>query len=443
MTLSDMLKKGESMAHAGALADAKNIYLSILAEAPNNAEALNNLGVIEFVQGNNEAANNYLEAALKHDPDYLDAGINLCNLFMQTGQYQKSANILKIFSMRYPNDERLRQIAQELASLRSRHAKQNLMKEVDVVSFGVRQSNVPLPKLPEHWIGPVVIGGVGGSGTRLLARLIEMLGFYTGTHLNQSDDNMFFAQVFSNPFRFIWGDTERETAYQIMEAIKIFEMSMLYPQVLTCQDIRSIIRYAMEYGNRTQYLDVKREGFRAFVSNVFLSMIMPKNIEYEHYIGWGWKEPCTFIYLKHLFEYFPKMKYIHVMRHGLDMAYSDNTFHLESWGWKFGIPEDLIQPQRMLKFWCNANMATVGFGTQHLGPSKLLLIKFEDVCYHPQKTAEVVAEFLGLQISQPIVNEFCNMIKIPETIGRYKHHSTSMLEQSELNIVAEFGYEIN
>jgi hypothetical protein len=37
---------------------------------------------------------------------------------------------------------------------------------------------------------------------------------------------------------------------------------------------------------------------------------------------WGWKEPNTHVVLDRLWAELPRLKYVHVRRHGLDMAFS-------------------------------------------------------------------------------------------------------------------------
>jgi len=39
---------------------------------------------------------------------------------------------------------------------------------------------------------PVVIGGLGGSGTRTIAQLVQSLGVHMGTLLNPATDNLWF-----------------------------------------------------------------------------------------------------------------------------------------------------------------------------------------------------------------------------------------------------------
>ena len=56
-----------------------------------------------------------------------------------------------------------------------------------------QQTINPLPSL-----GPVVVGGVGGSGTRVVARMLIDMGLYVGSDLNPSYfDNGTFVTGFS------------------------------------------------------------------------------------------------------------------------------------------------------------------------------------------------------------------------------------------------------
>ena len=43
---------------------------------------------------------------------------------------------------------------------------------------------------------PIVIGGVGGSGTRLIAQILKELGYHLGNYLNLSEDNLWFTLLF-------------------------------------------------------------------------------------------------------------------------------------------------------------------------------------------------------------------------------------------------------
>ncbi|MDX1409058.1 MAG: hypothetical protein R3330_13010, partial [Saprospiraceae bacterium] len=42
---------------------------------------------------------------------------------------------------------------------------------------------------------PVIVGGIGGSGTRVVAEILQASGVYLGTYLNAALDNVFFARL--------------------------------------------------------------------------------------------------------------------------------------------------------------------------------------------------------------------------------------------------------
>ena len=48
-------------------------------------------------------------------------------------------------------------------------------------------------------LGPVAVGGVGGSGTRLIASMVSSLGYEMGSNLNHSQDDLTFAVLFKRP----------------------------------------------------------------------------------------------------------------------------------------------------------------------------------------------------------------------------------------------------
>ena len=53
----------------------------------------------------------------------------------------------------------------------------------------------PKKQLPRDH-SPVAIGGVGGSGTRLIAQLLMELGVYMGSDRNDANDNLWFTLLF-------------------------------------------------------------------------------------------------------------------------------------------------------------------------------------------------------------------------------------------------------
>ena len=49
---------------------------------------------------------------------------------------------------------------------------------------------------------PVAIGGIGGSGTRVVVEILQDLGYYVGDDLNPALDNLLFTLLFKR--RSLW-----------------------------------------------------------------------------------------------------------------------------------------------------------------------------------------------------------------------------------------------
>ena len=86
-----------------------------------------------------------------------------------------------------------------------------------------------------------------------------------------------------------------------------------------------------------------------YYAGALASLLRAKHAPPASSIGWGWKLPETYLFLPYVKAVFPKVKYIHVIRHGLDMAYSRNQHQFWAWGAYFG-----IRPQRSVKLFPKA-----------------------------------------------------------------------------------------
>lgn len=57
----------------------------------------------------------------------------------------------------------------------------------------------------------IAIGAVGGSGTRVVAKIFMDAGVFVGDDLNAQNDNLTFTQLFKNPD---WYNTELDVKSQ-------------------------------------------------------------------------------------------------------------------------------------------------------------------------------------------------------------------------------------
>lgn len=156
---------------------------------------------------------------------------------------------------------------------------------------------------------------------------------------------------------------------------------------------------------------------------------------------WGWKEPRS-IYLLALFNsVMPGFRFLHFMRDGRDMAFSDNQQQLKKHGdsvlssqtarWK--------KPVRSIALWSQVNTRAADYGEQQM-PGRYLRVRFEDLCSDPTATIGGIYDFLGLQGD---AEQAAAEVRPPDTLGRWRHARKSTL--ADLHEVAapaleRFGY---
>jgi hypothetical protein len=162
------------------------------------------------------------------------------------------------------------------------------------------------------------------------------------------------------------------------------------------------------------------------------------------YIGWGWKEPNTHIFIKYLTTYFPDFRYIHVLRHGLDMAYSANHQQFLNWETFNGFTVENKKnatPQNLLRYWIEANNQAVELGRTLLGEN-FLVIRLEDLCRYPKASIETMASFVGVDVDKDKLFQLSRLPVMPGSSGRYRNHRLRGFAAKDLEAVKSFGYEI-
>ncbi len=226
---------------------------------------------------------------------------------------------------------------------------------------------------------PIVIGGVGGSGTRIVAELLLNLRFYLGNDLNEANDNLLYTLLLKRPR---WFYRYRNNTRQLAIGFNLLKKVLCSNQRFSIQEWlflqQALISMSM-YGHNQQ-----GDG-KGTWSLMRLQKIFHQQISTD-FIGWGWKEPNSHLLLKPLANFFCGLKYIHVIRHGLDMAYSQNQQQFYNWAALYGvnIPASASEiPLAAFRYWLAANEQAVRVGEQ-LGEQRFLLVNFDQLCMTPQ-----------------------------------------------------------
>jgi tetratricopeptide (TPR) repeat protein/glycosyltransferase involved in cell wall biosynthesis len=123
----DLFKQGEKMFEDGRSEEARQCFLAVIERYPDK-EALNNLGVIYYQQGDDKAAIGYLLKSLSLDPYYIEATLNLTQVLRKSNQLTSIAPLIKKQVRYNPRDREIREILDEIYLLSSQHEKNTLIR---------------------------------------------------------------------------------------------------------------------------------------------------------------------------------------------------------------------------------------------------------------------------------------------------------------------------
>jgi len=204
------------------------------------------------------------------------------------------------------------------------------------------------PALGPIRVPPVVIGAVGGSGTRVLAQVLRKAGWFMGQRVDSRNED-------SLPI-----------AWFLTKWLKSLHD---FPNV----DSHTLSKATSDFDRMVQ---VHRRGIPSWDA------------------PWGWKNPRSMWLLPFLVDRFPQMKFIHMIRDARDMMLSENRYFLRSHGeWLLG-PEWWRNPlAAQLELWRLGNKRAVEFGERYLG-DRYRMIRYEDLCQKPAETIRRLLEFL-------------------------------------------------
>ncbi len=289
-----------------------------------------------------------------------------------------------------------------------------------------------------NYIGPVVIGGIGGSGTRVAASILQALNIFIGADVIKTLDNITYTFLFKRPK---WFYRNCENKQEIRKGINIMEKSMTNTKPYSFQETMFLANAT--YGMATQGHNMQKDGTGLWAFQRLNHILFNRKNISDQYSGWGWKEANSHLILKELVAYFPGLKYIHTVRHGLDMAYSNTQQQLFVWGPMFGVPipdsKDKI-PEASFRYWVEVNRNALRM-REEFGHERFYLLNFDKLCSNPDVMIPELVRFIGLNPSNKQIDNALNIPKIPETKDRFKLHNISPFRKDDLEFLESLGFE--
>lgn len=278
-----------------------------------------------------------------------------------------------------------------------------------------------MSRLVSNTIPPVIIGGAGGSGTRLIAALLEHAGFHMGYCHNSARDNLWFTLL----FRHLSMQVSQE---QFTRHYAILKKAM-FGQKLSKREIEYV-------KNIPSPLNIEKKFQHALPS-----LLAAGNRDVGVIDIWGWKEPNTHIFLPKLFYEEPELRYILVVRNGLDMAFSRNQNQARLWGPVLLNKPYHPTPTYHLSYWVAMHRRV--FRIKNRMQGQLYCLNYDQLCNRPDENIAALFSFLSLDFSLEQSTDIVSSIDAkPSSIGRFRNHDLTELEKSDVEFVDAMGFDV-
>jgi hypothetical protein len=275
--------------------------------------------------------------------------------------------------------------------------------------------------------GPVAIGGLDREAAGVLAAMLMELDYFLGSELNTANDNLLLGYLLRG-LPTGGGKLRGEMA----RGLSILGKIMTGDAGLTPEETDFFTSRAAEWVDSP-------EDAGALVERV---VYQAQHLDYASYRGWAWKAPVGPQLHPAWKEVFPGLKYIHVMRHGLDTAFSTDADQVRRWCELSGtpVPEKPEQlPRAALAHWIQVNERMQDLGKKLLG-DRFLAVPYDDWCQDPRRGVSRLIEFLGVAGKMGVVERLSGLVSQPENLGVYRQKNLSIFTPDELAAVRKLGF---
>lgn len=257
----------------------------------------------------------------------------------------------------------------------------------------------------------------------MIARIVARLGWDLGADLNEASDNLWFTLLFKRID--LW---PAAAGAEFRRATDTFRTVMSGGRLEPGTDVwlRGLVT------DRPQH---DRGWLQQRVES-----ILAANGSRPPTPRWGWKEPNTHLFVDRLAAAYPTLKYVHVVRNGLDMAHSSNQQQLTLWGPVLLDAPAEPGPRASLRFWCAVQRRIDRIGEDM--PGRVFVLNYDALCRAPERQMPALIEFLDLPAGLAAEPSLQSLVRMPDSIGRFKRHGLGMFDPSDVEYVRAQGFDV-
>ena len=281
---------------------------------------------------------------------------------------------------------------------------------------------------------PIIIGGVGGSGTRVFAESLMAAGIRTLKDLNKASDAQGCTLLFKRPtvlddiedghrFERLWNILEAAIygASKLSKEDWLLLKGLVQEERVTrkMQDNR-VVTHRLPKWLRRRAKKLRKEAAQAAKSG-----------------QWFLKEPNLHIVAPTALKLRSDLRFVMAVRHGVDMAFSKNQQQVSFWGSTiFGEPDLVVSEVASLRYWCEVHRRISAF--QEREPDRVLILSFDQLCAEPKIVLRRLFEFSGVEPTDELINRASKDVKAPSSIGRRHNEDLSQFDPADMDFVESY-----
>lgn len=270
---------------------------------------------------------------------------------------------------------------------------------------------------------PIIIGGVGGSGTRVFANSMLCAGFRSTRDLNGRSDALACTLLFNrlSVFEFIEAGEPFERLWRILEAVIHGDRPL---DKADRRLIRELARDPWE-GRPTRWLRVRARRLKKEAAGC------------ANTGQWFVKEPNLHVVAEEVLRIRPDIRFVMVVRHGVDMAFSDNLKQVATWGPIYlDDPALEVNPASALKYWCEVHRRITR--VKESEPERVLVLSFDQLCREPERVFTRLLEFSGVEPTSDLLQQVAAGVRTPSSIGRRHNNDLSDMDPADMEFVESY-----
>jgi len=275
----------------------------------------------------------------------------------------------------------------------------------------------------------IAIGALGGSGTRVVAEIISEMGYFIGDELNDALDNLTFTALFKDKVLF--------SDYNLLSKRMIVFDKYMSNIKLSRDDIRI---YNESNGNL--FLSFKRRSLMKI--KLKINNLTEKEARNEY----AFKEPNSIHFIDKYLTTFPNLKFIYVLRHGLDMAFSSNKGQLSNFGSFYGLENNVGSlndssdeaAKQQLEFWIRMSKKVNDLIEKY--GDRIHVINHSSLCEEPVLEINRLADFLNINLPDNDIARMSTIPKKPSSSGRYLNEDLRVFDKDQILYVKSQGFKV-